>query len=199
MALLPQDPDQRKKLLLGVVLVGGLGFLGYERVYTPKVAELQVLEERLADLRTKNQAARAVTAGATGPQEVEQKLAAYRDQLAAVENLVPSAEELPDLLNAIAAEGGRAGVELSLIQPVGATEEAYYTRRMYDIAVLGSYHGVGEFLTRIASLPRIITPLNLTLSTRPESTRDGEQRTEARFSIETYVLSAAAAPQGAAE
>ena len=194
MALLPQDPDQRKKLFLGILLVGGLGFLGYERVYTPKVAELGVIEERLADLCVKNQAARAVTDGATAPGEVERRLALYRDQLAAVENLVPSSEELPDLLNAIAAEARRAGVELSLIQPVGATEEPYYTRRMYDLAALGSYHGVGEFLTNVASLPRIITPLNLNLNVRPESTRDGEQRVEARFSIETYVLSAAATP-----
>lgn len=197
MALLPQDPDQRKKFLLGVVLVGGLGFLGYERVYTPKVAEVQALQDRLAEIRPKNEAARAVTAGVTEPGEVERRLTIYRDQLAAVENLVPSSEELPDLLNAIAAQARRSGVELSLIQPVGATEEAYYTRRMYDLAALGSYHGIGEFLAHIASLPRIITPLNLSLNVRPESTREGEQRVEARFSIETYVLSSAGAAPAA--
>jgi type IV pilus assembly protein PilO len=197
MALLPQDPDQRKKFFLGMLLVGGLGFLGYERVYTPKVAEVQLLQDRLAEMRTKNQAARAVTAGVTGSEEVEQRLVLYRGQLSAVENLVPSSEELPDLLNAIAAEARRSGVELSLIQPVGATEEAYYTRRMYDLVALGSYHGIGEFLTHIASLPRIITPLNLSLNVRAESTREGEQRLEARFSIETYVLSSAGAAPAA--
>ena len=98
--------------------------------------------------------------------------------------MIPSDEELPNLLDAISAEAQRTGVELTLIQPVGATEEQYYTRRVYDMAVTGGYHQIGEFLTRVASLPRIITPIDLTLRRRGEQ---GSQL-EAGFRIETYVL-----------
>lgn len=182
------DPEKRKKLLLGALLVAALGVFGFERVYVPKMARLQELEERLELLRTRNQAARAIAAGGTAAAEVERRLAVHREQLVAVENLIPSDEELPDLLNAIAAEAQAAGVELSLIQPVGATQEPFYTRRSYDLAALGSYHELADFVTRTASLPRIVTPTNLSLSTRPETTRNGDQRLEARFSIETYVV-----------
>lgn len=188
MALPPLNPQQRQKLLLGAALVLGLAYLFYSYVYTPKQAELAELETRLESLETQNRAARAV-AQTSGTAEVERRLALYRDQLHSVEALIPSSEEVPDLLDAISAEAQRTGVEVTLIQPVGATEEAYYTRRVYDVAVLGSYHAVGDFLTRIASLPRIVTPLDLNLAVHKGDSPDREARLEARFSIETYVIS----------
>lgn len=193
MALLPQDPDERKKLMLGILVVAALGYLGWERVYVPRSEEITVLEERLQTLQTQNDAARATAAAASAEAAVERQLALRRDQLVAVEALIPSGEELPELLNAIAAQADAAGVELSLIQPVGATAEQFYTRRTYDLAAIGSYHALADFVTRTASMPRIVTPTNLSLSAQPETTRDGEQRLEARFSIETYVVGEASA------
>jgi type IV pilus assembly protein PilO len=120
----------------------------------------------------------------------EARLARFREQLVTVETLIPSSEELPDLLDAISAEARATGVEISLIQPVGAEEEEYYTRRVYDMAALGSYHRITAFLTRVASLPRIVTPINLTLAPRSAREQDDEDemRLEARFSVETYVV-----------
>ena len=187
MVALPSDPHARQKLMLGLLVVLGLGYFGYQYVYSPRAAEVRVLQERLETLEMQNDAARALTRG-PGTEDVEEQLALYRDQLVTVEGLIPLSEELPDLLDAISAEAQRTGVELSLIQPVGATDEGFYTRRIYDVAVLGAYHDIGEFLTRVASLPRIITPINLVLTTRPEEMRDGRPQLEARFSIETYVL-----------
>lgn len=187
MALLPADPQQRQKVLLGTLLIMLVGYGAYEYVYTPRAAEVASLQTRLETLQVQNRAAHALASG-TGTADVERQLALYRDQLVTVEGLIPSSEEVPDLLDAISAEAQRIGVEVSLIRPVGATAEQYYTRRTYDIAVLGSYHQVGEFLTRIASLPRIVTPINLTLTPRTDATRGGEPRLQASFSIETYVL-----------
>lgn len=188
MALPPIDPQQRPKLLLGTVVVLGLAYMFHNSLYTPRQETLAELESRLENLETQNRTARAI-AKSSGTADVERKLALYRDQLHSVEALIPSSEELPDLLDAISAEAQRTGVEVTLIQPVGATEEAYYTRRVYDVAVLGSYHAVGDFLTRVASLPRIVTPLDLNLATRSNESPDQASRLEARFSIETYVIS----------
>ncbi|MBA2244507.1 MAG: type 4a pilus biogenesis protein PilO [Gemmatimonadetes bacterium] len=187
MALLPADPQQRQKVLLGALLIVLVSYGVYTYLYTPRTQELTALQSRLETLQLQNRAARALTTGA-GTAEIERDLALYRDQLVTVEALIPSSEEVPDLLDAISAEAQRIGVELSLIRPVGATAEEYYTRRTYDLAVLGSYHQVGEFLTRIASLPRIVTPTNLRLTPRQDATRAGEPRLEATFTIETYVL-----------
>lgn len=191
MALPPIDPQQRQKLLLYLLAVVGLSYGFYTYVYAPKSAELIELRTRLENVESANQTARALAQG-KGTGDVERRLTLYREQLQGVEGLIPSSEELPDLLDAISAEAQRTGVELTLIQPSGATEETYYTRRVYDVGVLGSYHAIGDFLTRVASLPRIVTPTNLTLTVQqagqnPQAAQ-AQQRLEARFSVETYVL-----------
>ncbi len=194
MALPPLDPQQRKQLLYGAAVLALLAFGFYDRLYSPRNAEIDTVQARLEHLEGVNRRSRAITRGAQG--EVDQQLALYRQQLEMAEGLIPSVEELPELLDAISAEAQRTGVELTLIQPVGATQEQYYTRRVYDMAVVGPYHAVGEFLTRVASLPRIVTPTNLVLTpqpvppAQPGAASDPNQPTllEARFSIETYVI-----------
>jgi type IV pilus assembly protein PilO len=192
MALPPLDPQQRKQLLYGAAALALLAFGFYDRVYTPRKAQIAALETRLETLRTVNTRSRAITRGAEGA--MDQQLALYRQQLELAEGLIPSDEELPNLLDAISAEAQRTGVELTLIQPVGATEEQYYTRRVYDMAVTGGYHQIGEFLTRVASLPRIVTPTNLTVGPAADAPGGAPARPgapaqlEASFSVETYVI-----------
>jgi type IV pilus assembly protein PilO len=181
------DSQAKKTILLAIVLVGGVGYLGYEYAYRPRAEEIAQLETRLSGLQDQNRTARILTEQ-DGEAEVERRVAAYRQQLREVEGLIPSSEELPDLLDAISSEAQRSGVELALIQPVAAVAEEFYTRRTYELAVLGSYHQIGDFLTRIGSLPRIVTPSNLRLTVRNEATRSGDPQLEAKFAIETYVL-----------
>lgn len=178
--------SRSKAVLLGVLLVGGLGYLTYDYVYRPRQEEVAALEQRLERLQAQNQTARRLTAR-EGRSDVERRLGVYREQLVQVEGLIPSSEELPDLLDAISAEAQRSGVDLALIQPVGASAEQFYTRRTYELAVRGSYHSIGSFLTEIASLRRIITPINLNVTVQQESPA-AEPRLEAKFAIETYVL-----------
>lgn len=191
MALPPIPPEKRQKLLLGVLLIAAAAFAGYRFLLEPRAAEVAELETRLEAVRLQNQAARALARG-NGTGDVEQQLAHFRQQLKTVEGLIPSTEELPDLLDAISAEAQRTGVQLTLIQPVEATEEQFYTRRVYDVGVVGSYHAIAQFLTRVASLPRIVTPTNLVLTRQGQaavdSTSTAAPRLEARFSIETYVI-----------
>ncbi len=58
------------------------------------------------------------------------------------------------------------------------------------MSVIGEYHGVARFLTEVASLPRIVTPvqLDLQLYTAPQQYPDMESPVIATFRIETYVL-----------
>ncbi|HEX8393294.1 MAG TPA: type 4a pilus biogenesis protein PilO [Longimicrobium sp.] len=194
MALPPLEPQQKKYLLYMVVAVALLGFGFYDQVYSKRSDNIAGLETQLEALKTVNGRSRSITQG--NEAAVDERLALYREQLELAEGLIPSAEEVPNLLDAISAEAQRTGVELRSIQPVGATEEEYYTRRVYDLAVTGQYHQIGEFLTRVASLPRVVTPTNLTVAPEaspsgpaaPAAAPRGGVPLQARFSIETYVI-----------
>jgi type IV pilus assembly protein PilO len=71
---------------------------------------------------------------------------------------------------------------------------AFYTKESYEIEVVGDYHNIGRFLTAIASLPRIITPVDLELSSYQGDMnlidRDIENPLTARLRIQTYILPA---------
>ena len=58
MALLPSDPQQQRKLLIGLVPLLGL-FAYWYFYHGDKKAEIASLESRLESLETKNAAARA--------------------------------------------------------------------------------------------------------------------------------------------
>ncbi len=202
MALPPLDPQQKKNLIYGGVFLALVAFGFYDRLYTPRSARLSEMQTRLEALETVNSRSRALTRGAEG--QIDQQLVLYRQQLELAEGLIPSAEEVPNLLDAISAEAQRAGVRIHLIQPVSATEENFFTRRVYDMAVTGGYHQIGEFLTRVASLSRIVTPTNLTVAPAEAAPAAAgaapagrTAELEARFSIETYVIPTAAADDDA--
>jgi len=178
--------NRNKIIMLGVLLVGVVGYFGYQYAYRPIADENAALQERLESLQNQNRTAR-VLVEQDGQDAVERRLAGYREELLRVERLIPTSEELPELLDAISVEAQRTGVEVSLIQPTEAVAEDYYTLRTYSMGVLGTYHQIGLFLTRVASLPRIITPANLNLAV-VDATRPGSPQLEARFAIETYVL-----------
>jgi type IV pilus assembly protein PilO len=202
MALPPLDPQQKKNLMYGGAILALVAFGFYDRLYTPRSAQIGQMQSRLEALETVNSRSRALTRGAEG--QIDQQLVLYRQQLELAEGLIPSAEEVPNLLDAISAEAQRAGVRIHLIQPVSATEENFFTRRVYDMAVTGGYHQIGEFLTRVASLPRIVTPTNLTVApveaapaAAGAAPAGRSAELEARFSIETYVIPTAAADDDA--
>jgi type IV pilus assembly protein PilO len=84
----------------------------------------------------------------------------------------------------IATRAEATDVALALMRPEEDVASDFYRRVTYEMGVVGTYHDIGEFLSEVGSLPRIITPIDLTLRRR------GEQGSEleAGFRIETYVL-----------
>lgn len=214
MALLPSDPQTQKKLLLGVVplVVAVLYWQFYHGKLTTQVSEL---EARLEQLEGKNRTARAQAA--QGGPELERKLALYEEHMNRLEELVPSSDEVPELLHAMTLEARATNVELALMRPEGETPvgpqpagpaptgrqgggagaaaaqgpgAVFYTRQVYQVSVIGGYQSVGSFLAAVGSLPRIVTPIDLKLT--PARTRDEDQsgalKLEATFRIQTYVL-----------
>jgi type IV pilus assembly protein PilO len=187
MALLPQDPAKQKMVLLALLpFVGAFAYWYF--LHQPKVLELEQLGLRLATLEQSNQTARAIAA--QGGPELESQLAIYEHHMQRVEQLIPSREEVPRLLNSVTARAQTAGVDLAGYKPGGEQQASHYLRMHYDISVIGAYHDIGQFLSSIGSLDRIITPTGLRLAPLPHTARDGSQLLTASFRIETYVLPA---------
>jgi type IV pilus assembly protein PilO len=192
MAILPQEPKQQRALIAGILAAASFyGF--YEYLYTPRSEELAEDQVRLERLETQNLAAEV---RALQRERLQQQAAVYERYVRRLEDLVPAEEEVPALLRDITAEARRLNVDLNLIEPASNEPGPHYTREVYTMRVVGEYHGVGRFLTTIASLPRIITPIDLAMSTleRDADLFDYEAGVLVDFQIETYVLPADGSP-----
>lgn len=193
MALIPQDPRQQKLLIVLVLLLGGF-YAFWEYLYTPQREEVTAAEARLESLQSQNRSAQVIAA--RGGRELEDRMQLYERHVRRLEQLIPAGEEVPALLNDLNDEARRMDVELYGIDPEPSQPGAFYTRETYSLRVLGEYHNIGRFLTAVASLPRIVTPVELSLSQfdDQEGITDFAYPVEVNFRIETYVLPEPQAP-----
>jgi type IV pilus assembly protein PilO len=195
MALIPEEQHKRIALVLGLLALAVL-YLAHTYWYTPTVEQIDRLQARVTQLEDQNRRAQIIAA--RGGEELEQRLAEYERHVSRLEQLIPAGEEVPALLNAIAMEAQRVRVTLSSWQPEPSQPGEFYTQESYEMSVTGEYHDVGHFLTAIASLPRIITPVDLRLeiAAGPAPREDIESPVVAQFRIRTYVLPGDQVPMG---
>lgn len=156
MALIP-DEEREQYRFLAIVVMAGLGVLYWMYVYSPRQTELVAQEERLAQIETRNRTAEART---TNLDELRGDLESYERQLEALRELVPGESEVARLYETIATESQSLGLELVQVTPSQAQQDTsgYYMRQSWEMQVEGTYHDVGRFLTRVASLDRIVRP-----------------------------------------
>jgi|KBSSwiStaDraftv2_1062776.scaffolds.fasta_scaffold348953_2 Tfp pilus assembly protein PilO len=128
-------------------------------------------------------------------EDLKQKTDAYRGTLENLRQLVPAGSEVPGLIDAITTRAKIRGVHLASLmpQPVEAGPPPFDTHR-YRVSVIGRYDQVGEFLTDIANLRRIIVPLEVTLVAANAATAralgdTSKAMLEARFMMKTFVKS----------
>ena len=139
---------------MAFLAVSGAYFV-HTYVHAPRGEHAETRENRLRLVETGNAAADTLAADAHG---LATRVAQYRTQLARLEGLMPSDREVASLLEAISASEGAAGVEVARMRPQPIQPGRFYDLWSYEIEVRGNYHAVGGFLTRVASMERILVP-----------------------------------------
>jgi type IV pilus assembly protein PilO len=201
MAILPQNPRDQKLVVVAILAIG-LAVVYQQYVWTPKNTQLTTLEARVDTLDSLNKATKIEVAKGTAS-KMKAEADAYSRQLGVLRGLVPTENEVPALLESVSSAARRAGIELANVAPDGVTNGDQFDTYRYKLGVTGPYHKVAEFLANVGSLPRIVAPINLSLT---PATRIGdikpkkdEQFLDANFQIQTYVAHAAAKPAATAK
>ena len=104
---------------------------------------------------------------------------AYRAQLAEIERdfgamlrQLPGQTEVPSLLVDISQTGLGAGLEERLFQPTGEIQKDFYAELPIKLRYAGSYHELGNFVSGIAALPRIVTLHDISIRPLENSSPD---------------------------
>jgi type IV pilus assembly protein PilO len=189
MALLPTK--QRDQILLIVIMlsVGAIGgFFMY--LYEDRAQEISTLDTHVAALDSLNERVRQDVRRGT-VEKVKKDAARYEKALDVLTQLVPSTNEVPTLLDQVSTAARRAGLELQDVAPAGPQPGEDFDTYKYKLGVVGGYHAIAQFLTNIATLDRIVAPMNLSLLVTPQKgekrARAGESLLDAKFDIQTYV------------
>jgi type IV pilus assembly protein PilO len=93
----------------------------------------------------------------------EQQLADIERSFGALLRQLPGKTEVPNLLVDISQVGVGAGLEEKLFQPAPEVKKDFYAELPIKITLTGSYHQMGEFVSGIAALPRIVTLHEITI------------------------------------
>jgi type IV pilus assembly protein PilO len=116
-----------------------------------ELAGLQTQELQLRDeFRTKH-------AKAVNLELYKQQLADIEKSFGAMLRQLPGKTEMQNLLVDISQSGTATGLQQVLFQPLPEQNRDFYAEVPIKIRLTGSYHQMGEFVSAIAGLPRIVT------------------------------------------
>ncbi len=196
----------------GIAIVGAL-LVGYV-IYTGEVIKMaglsglstrservEVLRDSITTLQGQTDAAKRELARSS-IEDIRARVDQYRSTLTVLREFVPDGNEVPNLLDAISTRAKIRGVNLSQFVP-RAVEPGPppFDTYAYQMAVIGRYDQIGEFLSDVASLRRIMVSENVTLTraAATEAAALGDTTSamlEATFQIRTYVKSPGGNPNG---
>jgi type IV pilus assembly protein PilO len=181
-----RDPQVQKQLLLGLLPVVA-AVMYYMLMHTPRVEAADELEMRVETLTSQNNAMQAVVS--RYGTDLERRLAIFQEHVGHLEQLIPSREDVPVLINMISARAYDHGIELMRLQPGGETPGEFYSHQTFQLEITGDYHSIAEYLTAIGSLPRIVRSSGINLRRVDGAvTPGGTPVLSAGFRIETYVM-----------
>jgi type IV pilus assembly protein PilO len=119
--------------------------------------------------------------------EFEQKqhramnLVAYREQLKKMKDSfgtllkqLPEKTEVPALVEDISQQGLAVGLEFKSIRLLPEKTVDFYVELPIELTLVGNYHQLAEFVSNVASLPRIVTLHNFSIVPL-ETIKDGSQ------------------------
>jgi len=132
-------------------------------------------------------------------EDLRRKVEAYRALLGVMRRLVPEKNEVPALIDDISTKAKVRGVTIGRIEPQPVEPGQPFDTYKYRLEIIGHYDQLGEFLSDIASLRRIIVPQDLSLKPAQQQAMRFLSDTlgallEAQFAIRTFVKAAAPPP-----
>ena len=97
-------------------------------------------------------------------QALKEQLAEMKQSLGDMIRQLPDKTEVAGLIVDISQTGLAAGLEFKLFKPGAEVPAEFYSELPISIKVVGDYHQLGEFVSGIAALPRIVTTHDISIT-----------------------------------
>ena len=159
--------------------------IGYYLLIKAKTEQLELVERLENTLRIDFEAKQAKAASL---EAYEAQLAEMQELLETMFRQLPSRTEMDKLLVDVSQTALGAGIDVQLFQPNAEALHDFYAERPISVRMLGDYHQFGEFVSGVASLPRVVILTMHDISLRRATDRDvGAGRGDGRLILEGTV------------
>jgi type IV pilus assembly protein PilO len=177
-------PTSVRYVILSVLLIVIL-VIGYVLLIKAKTEQLEMVQKLELSLRAQFEQKQAKAANL---EAYEAQLAEMQELLETMFRQLPSRTEMDKLLVDVSQTALGAGIDVQLFQPNAEAYHDFYAERPISVRMLGDYHQFGEFVSGVASLPRVVILTMHDIALRRATDRDiGVSRNDGRLILEGTV------------
>lgn len=154
------------KAFFAILIVVVILFLGWYLQISVQQEELDSAEKKEMTLRAEfvKKQAQVVNLAA-----YKKQLENMTDELQQMINQLPGKTEMPKLILEISQAALGAGITNELFQPGPEVMKGFYAEKPIQLRMVGTYHEFGNFISKVASLPRVVILTMHDVSLRPTS------------------------------
>ncbi len=153
-----------------VILILAGGYYFKTRVQRENFEQLVATEQQLrGEFETKQKKAANLEANI---EQLEQMQLILQQML----RKLPSRTEMPDLLVDISQTALSAGIQNELFEPQPEIIKDFYAEKPITLRMVGSYHQFGDFVSGVASLPRVVILTMHDIALKPTESSGGQAR-----------------------
>jgi type IV pilus assembly protein PilO len=143
-----------------VVICAAVLFAGY---WFDTQEQMQMLEQAQAKEQELKQTFEKKQADAANLDAYKEQMAEMEKRFGALLLKLPSKTEIAELLVDVTRVGLDAGLEFELFKPGNEKPRDFYAEFPINLRVTGTYHQLGNFVSGVAGLPRIVTIHDLSM------------------------------------
>ena len=166
-----------------VLLCGVILFLGY---YLDISDQLLTLEQEQAREQTLKTAFEKKQAKAANLDAYKQQMKEMERTFGALLQQLPGKTEIAELLVDVSHAGIQSGLEFELFKPGAENPKEFYAELPIQLRVIGTAHEFGNFVSRIAALPRIVTLHDLTITSKGKKKQGKDRELIMSATAKTY-------------
>ena len=185
MTLNIRDPKIQKIVVVIAVSIG-LIYVYFNYVYANRSKAIQ---ELYGEIEQKQELLDRGKRVAQNFEAVQEDFQSLLEVWGTAEKLLPTQKEMEGLLKNITLAGQNSGVTFLLFRPMDAIEHDYYYEYPIQIKTSSTYHELGEFLSRIATMNRIVNVMELKcVGIRPRKGEVTRDTVQSDFVVVIYVF-----------
>lgn len=141
------------KAFFAIIIIAFILFFGWWFQISAQQEELERAEKKEQTLRKEFTEKQTKVANL---EALEDQLKTMKDDLQKKINELPSKTEMPKLILDISQAALGAGISNELFQPGPEVMKGFYAETPIQLRMIGTYHEFGDFISRVAALPRVV-------------------------------------------